>query len=76
MMTDGFDSIIEGLEFDEPTDVVDVSKLDTIELIMLMKQLEEELLETGELLFPKTPEARSKHSLRNAAEVALVNKSR
>lgn len=64
-----FEDIMNGLDLPDPEDVTDVTKLDTVELLVLIDDLEKELIEMGELLHPHTQVARDKHSLRNAAGV-------
>lgn len=70
-MSDDFDSIIEGLEIEDPDDVLDVTTLSVPELVELKVKLERELFELQQALMPKTQEARDKHSLRNAVQLEL-----
>ena len=70
-MSDDFESIIEGLEIEEPDDVVNVQELSTEELINYKIRLEKELFEREEALNPKTQRGRDAHSLRNAVNLEL-----
>lgn len=70
-----FAALMEGITFEEPTDVVDVTKLSDIELIDLLADTREQLLAMGAMLTDLqhsfgtregTAEERELHSLRLA----------
>jgi len=75
-MTDDFDSIISGLSFDIPEDIVDVSKMSIEELVDKLDELNTELFDMGEALKPITQESRDMHSLRNAIQVEIFKRSK
>ena len=62
-MSDDFDSIVAGMSFDIPDDIVNVSEMSIEELVTTLDNLNEELFDMGEALDPKTQESRDKHSL-------------
>lgn len=69
---DPFDFIVDELNLNTDTsDVVDVTKLSTEDLLNLRHELDEELLNGSEMLNPHTQEGRDRHSLRNAVQLEL-----
>jgi hypothetical protein len=75
-MTDDFDSIISGLSFDIPEDIIDVSTMSIEELVDKLDELNTELFDMGEALKPTTQESRDMHSLRNAIQVEIFKRSK
>ena len=75
-MSDDFDDIISGLDFDVPEDVIDVSTMSIEELLNKLDYLNETLFEMHEALNPQTQEARDMHSLRNAVQIELSKRSK
>ncbi len=67
-MTDDFDQIVAGLDLTEaePSDVIDVSELDDLDLVDLNAKVRRNLLESRQMLSPTTREGRDLHSLRVA----------
>jgi hypothetical protein len=67
------DDILAQLEaqFDEVdiSDVLDVSTMETTDIIEMIADLDQELFSSGQAMNPTTSEARDKHSLRNALTV-------
>lgn len=65
------DDLFAALEADmgdvDVSDVVDLSEFSTADLLKLWKGTEEELLETGHAIWPKTQEQRDLTSVRQAA---------
>lgn len=72
------DDVFAGLEgiFDSVTEdeVVSVKDLSSPELMDMVHELTQELLEMKEGIYPRSQEARDKHSLRNACQVELRNR--
>ena len=75
-MSDDFDDIVSGLDFDIPEDIIDVSQMSIEELLEKLDYLNETLFEMNEALNPKTQNARDMHSLRNAVQVELSKRSK
>lgn len=63
--------MVEGLDWPDPDPTVSVSLLDEQELIKRFKEVEQELLEMGEMLHPKSVKARDLHSTRAAYLIEL-----
>lgn len=63
--------MIEGVEFDEPPEVVDVNALDTVALSTLYNDIREELMELEEMLEPKSDRGRELHSIRAACVIEM-----
>ncbi len=81
MSSDGvdFDNFMKeafGDSFQEPDDVVDVTKLSTEELMDLISDITDELFNAGQAINPKDQWARDKHSLRNAVQIELRKRSK
>lgn len=75
-MVDDFDDIVNGLDINvDHTEVVDVSRMDTVALIELEQDLNEELMDSEQALRPVTQESRDAHSLRNAVQVELAKRT-
>lgn len=68
---DDFLNIIDGLEIEEPTDVIDVTTLDNKGLADKLFEIEEKIKANEWILHPNTQESRDLHSLRNAIQVEL-----
>lgn len=73
---DPFLEITQGLELPDPTDVINVRTLATVDLIRRFDNLTQALLDCEEFLDPRTQEARDMHSLRNALDVELQRRFR
>lgn len=71
-MLDDFDEIVDRVEWDfDIEDVVDVTKLSTLQLVELKESIETSLFERMAALNPHDQESRDLHSLRNAVQVEL-----
>jgi hypothetical protein len=75
-MDDPFDSIVDGLELEEPKYYIDVTKLDTQELLTQFDELNDELFEMEQALRPTTQRARDLHSLRSAIYVEIQKRGK
>ena len=73
-MTDDFDNIIEGLSFEEPTDVIDVTKLSNVELADKLIEVESTIRDNAWILHPNTQHSRDLHSLRNAIQIEMTKR--
>lgn len=68
---DDITSLLESLEFDEPTDVTDFTKLDARALLDEYNRVQRELTDRGELVDAETPEGVELHSRHSALLVEL-----
>jgi hypothetical protein len=68
---DPFDSIVQGVDLEEPEDVVDVQKLSDIEVVDMLGDLDASLLNSGNLLRNRTDYVREQHSLRAALLIEM-----
>jgi hypothetical protein len=75
-MDDPFDSIVDGLELEEPRYYIDVTKLDVEELLTQFDELNDELFEMGEALRPTTQRSRDLHSLRSAIYLEIQKRGK
>jgi hypothetical protein len=75
-MDDPFDSIVDGLELEEPKYYIDVTKLDIQELLTQFDELNDELFEMEQALRPTTQRARDLHSLRSAIYVEIQKRGK
>ena len=74
---DEFDDIINGIEIEvDETEIVDVSRMDTVALIELKQDLDNHLMDSEQALRPITQDSRDAHSLRNAVQVELAKRMR
>ena len=75
-MSDPFDDIVNGLDISvDQTEIVDVSRMDTVALIELKQDLDNELMDSEQALRPVTQDSRDAHSLRNAVQVELAKRT-
>lgn len=75
-MDDPFFDIVQGIEIEEPVDVLNVRTLASNVLVSKFNELTQALLDREEILNPHTQEARDIHSLRNAVDVELQRRFR
>jgi hypothetical protein len=75
-MDDPFESIVNGLELEEPKYYIDVTKLDIQELLTQFDELNDELFEMEQALRPTTQRARDLHSLRSAIYLEIQKRGK
>lgn len=75
-MDDPFESIVNGLELEEPKYYIDVTKLDIQELLTQFDELNDELFEMEQALSPTTQRARDLHSLRSAIYLEIQKRGK
>lgn len=70
--TDPFDDIVAGLDFDTvEDDILRVDQLDDLNLAVKHKEVRKALMDSGEMLDPKTDTGRELHSQRVALIVEM-----
>jgi len=74
---DPFDDIVAGLEIAvDEAEVVDVSKLSTLDLSDILTDLEGKLLASEQAMWPRTQALRDMTSLRNAVQLELKRRGK
>lgn len=66
-----FESIVEGVELEYPTDFVNYASLTDLELMLAYDSVRTQLLDLKEMINPKTREGRDLHSERAAMLVEI-----
>lgn len=69
-----FEDIVAGLEFDDPTDVEDISKLSDFQLMNRMTEIDNLLKKRGEIMFPDSQRGRDLHSERAAIRILQLQR--
>ena len=76
-MDDPFFDIVKDLDINiDDESVEDISKLQTVEIMLRIDDIERELFETQQALHPSNQRSRDLHSLRNALQIELRRRSK
>jgi hypothetical protein len=74
---DPFDDIVAGVDISiNESEVLDVSKLSTLDLSDILTDLEQKLLASEQSLWPRTQQTRDMTSLRNAVQLELKRRGK
>jgi hypothetical protein len=76
-MDDPFFDIVKDLDIQiDHESVEDISKLETVEIMLRIEDIETELFQSQQALDPSNQRSRDLHSMRNALQVELRKRSK
>jgi len=76
-MDDPFFDIVKDLDIQvDHESVEDISKLETVEIMLRIDDIETELFQSQQALHPSNQRSRDLHSMRNALQVELRKRSK